>query len=100
MAAGDPNPLPAAPKGFLLTASWLGFPPSPLKNPPPRLLDPNMPPPGDVGCWPNMLAPELGAWPNREPAPLEPNPGCCPKLNPEEHVVVVAPETLPNKEPP
>lgn len=44
--AVDPKPPLAELNGFLLAASWLGFPPRPLKKPPPLVAfpDPNRPP--------------------------------------------------------
>lgn len=73
--AVDPKPPLAELNGFLLAASWLGFPPRPLKKPPPRpvLPDPNTPPLDD-GCWPKSVPPVLAAWPNKEPVLLEPKP--------------------------
>lgn len=48
----DPKPPLAELNGFLLAASWLGFPPRPLKNPPPLpvLPAPNTLPLEDGGC--------------------------------------------------
>lgn len=50
--AADPKPALAELNGFLLAASWLGFPPRPLKKPPPLPVfpDPNTLPLDDEGC--------------------------------------------------
>lgn len=50
--AADPNPPLEELKGFLLAASWLGFPPKPLKKPPllPPFPAPNRPPLEEDGC--------------------------------------------------
>lgn len=50
--AADPKPPLAELNGFLLAASWLGFPPRPLKKPPPLPVfpDPNTLP-LEEGCW-------------------------------------------------
>lgn len=59
-AAEDPKPPLVEPNGFLLAASWLGFPPRPLKKPPPLPVfpDPNKPPP-EVDGWPKRRPPVL-----------------------------------------
>lgn len=89
------------PNGFLLAASSLGLPPSPLKNPPPveepvvlAEHEPNRPPPDD-DCCPNIL-PVLACWPNTGVAEEQPKAEGCPKLNPDaEDVVVLLPNTDP-----
>lgn len=59
----DPKPPLAELKGFLLAASWLGFPPRPLKKPPPLPVfpDPNTLPLEEDGCWPKTVPPVLAA---------------------------------------
>lgn len=49
----DPKPPLAELNGFLLAASWLGFPPRPLKKPPPlpAFPDPNTLPLEEDDCW-------------------------------------------------
>lgn len=61
--AVDPKPPLAELNGFLLAASWLGFPPRPLKKPPPLAVfpDPNRPPLEVDDCWPKTDPPVLAA---------------------------------------
>lgn len=74
--AVDPKPPLAELNGFLLAASWLGFPPRPLKKPPPleAFPDPNTLPLEVDDCWPKTDPPVLAAWPNTEPVLLDPKP--------------------------
>lgn len=102
--AVDPKPPLAELNGFLLAASWLGFPPRPLKKPPPR---PALPDPNtllllleDEAGWPKTVPPGLAAWPNRDPVLLDPKPEAWQKLKPDADAVVVAAEEPPNMEPP
>lgn len=61
--AVDPKPPLAELNGFLLAASWLGFPPRPLKKPPPLAAfpDPNTLPLEVDDCWPKTDPPVLAA---------------------------------------
>lgn len=95
---GEPNAALDEPNGFLFAASWLGFPPRPLKKPPlpaPPLLAPNSPP-EDEAC-PKTLEPVFCDCPNRDPEELGANPADWPKPNGDDDVVVVAEELAPPK---
>lgn len=80
VAAAAPKPPLAELNGFLLAASWLGFPPRPLKKPPPRpaLPEPNTPLLDDeAGC--KTKGQEMGQEErlagSGQPRPLSPAPG-------------------------
>ena len=64
--AVDPKPPLAELNGFLLAASWLGFPPRPLKKPPPlpAFPDPNTLPLEEDDCWKTK---GTGSWEDERP---------------------------------